>query len=155
MADGTQTVTATVSATTPDPDQANNIASASEATQPAQVGIYIEGDPTNPPPPIDITTPGTAGWLGVDYNAANPNLWPAGSTFVWSCSTLSTNSCPDPTATSAASFSSHITYTPQDFSVDTYTLTLTVSWTDPNYAMPGGATSTSYSITFPTTNSGS
>jgi hypothetical protein len=153
VADGTQTVTATATATTRDPNPANNTASASEATQPAPVGMFYIADPNNPQF-IDITQPGTAKWTGIEYNAANANLWPAG-TFTWTCSTASGNPCPAPEAVEAeGTFGSAITYTMTDFSVDTYTLTLTVSWTDPNYAMPGGATSTSISITFTTVNNG-
>lgn len=160
VADGTQTVTATVSATTPDPNPSNNTASASEATQPAPVGIFIVGAPTNPPI-IDIGAPGPASWTGEEFNTANGNLWPAGSTFVWSCMAASGNPCPQPTSVSdltagspSSPVGSTITYTMQDFSIDTYTLTLTASWTDPNYAMPDGSTSSSYSITFITTDSG-
>jgi uncharacterized repeat protein (TIGR01451 family) len=150
---GTQTVTATVSATTPDPNQANNTASASEATQPAPVGMFTVGALTNPPI-IDIIDPETVTWTGIEFNAANPNLWPDG-TFTWSCSTVSGNPCPAPvTVSPQGNFGSVITYTISDFAVDTYTITLTVSWTDANYAMPGGATSTSIDITFTTVNSG-
>jgi uncharacterized repeat protein (TIGR01451 family) len=143
---GTQTVTATVTATTQDPNPANNTATASEASQPAPVGLKIIPDPGNPSL-IDISAPGTVTWTGSAFNVANPaGPPPADGTYTWTCSTESeVVLCPEvPALTSPDSPS--ITFTDNTLGVDSYTLTVTFSWADPNY-QPSGAVSTSVEFT--------
>ncbi len=73
VSDGTQTVTATVSSTTIDPNPANNTASASEASQPAPFLAVITPDPNNLNP-VNVCTPSpvTQIWYGSVVNAVNP-----------------------------------------------------------------------------------
>ena len=147
---GTQTVTAAVTATTPDPNPANNTAAASEASQPAPVGLTITPDPSNPSP-IDIDAPGTVTWTVSVYNAANPAAPGPAGTLTWTCSTASQVVLCPPAAALTTPNSPSITFTDNTFNIDTYTLTVTFSWTDPNYQSSGAVDA---SVEFTTVSSG-
>jgi hypothetical protein len=152
VADGTQTVTAVVTATTSDPNPANNTASASEASQPAQVTLSIIPDPGNPAV-IDTSLPGTVTWTGSAVNADNPAAPPPDGTYTWSCSTAGLSPCP-PVAALTSPDSPSITFTDNTLSVDTYTLSVTFTWTDPNYQLSNGSGIAQQTLQFTTTNSG-
>jgi hypothetical protein len=152
VADGTQTATAVVTATTADPNLVNNTASASEASQPAPVGLSIIPDPGNPPF-IGVSSSGTVTWTASVDNAANPAVPPPSGTLTWSCATASTNPCPDAAALTTPN-SPSITFKDSSFGVDIYTLTLLFTWTDPNYQLMDGIGAAQTSVTFITTNSG-
>ena len=99
VSDGTQTVTATVSSTTIDPNPANNTASASEASQPAPYMSVITPDPNNLNP-VDVCAPlTTLTWYGSAVNAINaaaPPPAPAPFFYNWTCETTSPQGCPTP-----------------------------------------------------------
>jgi hypothetical protein len=138
---GSQAVTATVTATTPDPNTANNTASAAEAAQPAPVAAVITPSPDNPPFPVDISTPGDLSWSESFANAINPAApAPAGVETEWDCSTASTSACPD--APGFDQLDVPVLSIPiNELSVDTYTITLLAEANDPNYQTnPGTAT---------------
>lgn len=150
---GLQTVTATLTSTTPDPNGANNTASASEKSQPAGLGALITADPGNPSP-IDITGTGSVGWTGTAYNTDNPSAPVVTMQAGWSCTSASGGACPDnPALASLSSTPSHISFPVSSFDrVDFWSLTLTVTTGDDNYG-PGGAAN-SATVSFTTTNSG-
>jgi hypothetical protein len=92
---GLQTVTATLTSTTPDPNSANNTASASEKSQPATLGVKITGDPGNPLlTHVEIHDTGNIGFTGAAYNADNPSAPAPNADTFWFCSSLSGNNCP-------------------------------------------------------------
>ncbi|WP_083749432.1 DUF11 domain-containing protein [Frankia sp. CcI49] len=145
---GAQTLTATVSATTPDPKTANNTASATATSQQLPATVVVAPDPNNPPF-LDISAPGTASWtFGVvnNFNPAAPA--PTEGSLSWTCSTASFNPCPSATAVETAN-TLVLTFTVNDFAVDEYNIQVMY---DPgptaNYAAAVG------SLYFGTTNSG-
>ncbi|ADP84942.1 DUF11 domain-containing protein [Pseudofrankia inefficax] len=81
---GAQTVNATVTSTTTDPNPANNTASATEIPKPAAIAVTITPNPANPDP-IDVGVPGTVSWSASAANAANPAAPAPAGTFRWSC----------------------------------------------------------------------
>ncbi|WP_307874768.1 DUF11 domain-containing protein [Frankia nepalensis] len=81
---GARTLTAAVSAATPDPVSANDTASATVTSRPAPVEVTITPDPANPQP-IDVGVPGTVTWTASFANAANPAAPAPTGTFHWSC----------------------------------------------------------------------
>jgi hypothetical protein len=139
--DGTQTVTATVTAATPDPNQANNTASASEASQPAPIAALITADPGNQNP-VDVcaSPPVTNTWDGSAVNAVTPAApppAPGSFTYTWSCAPAGdpSTSCSFPPANNSYD-SPFISYTSSEMSPgEGYLLTLTITpnGTDPNY----------------------
>jgi Domain of unknown function DUF11 len=141
VADGTQTVTATVTAATPDPDQVNNTASASEASQPAPWEALITAD-ANDHFPVDVCQqpPVTDTWDGSAVNAVNPAAPPPNPdilTYTWSCSlpTDPITSCPFGPAGNSYT-SPTISYTSSEMApTEDYILDLTIAFdgTDPNY----------------------
>ena len=144
---GTQTVTATATATTPDPNPGNNTASASEASQPAQLAVTITPSPGNPNP-IDISLPGDVSWTGSAANAENPAAPAPFYGSQWFCSTASGNPCPPAGGTDHPNIRT-LKYVISTLSVDTYTISFTVIPKNGNYLTSSG------SLTFTTTNSGS
>jgi Domain of unknown function DUF11 len=145
---GTQTVTATVTASTPDPNLADNTASAAEASQPAPVAAVITPDPGNPQN-IDLSDPGDVTWYASAVNAVNAAApVPAGLSYYWFCSTASGNPCPDAAGLDEGNVP--LTFAIDTLSVDTYTITLQVGVDDPNYQTQPATTS----ITFTVSNSG-
>lgn len=145
---GQQTVTATVSSATSDPNPANNTASASEASQRAPVTVTIVPDPGNPAN-VDISLPGNLTWTAAEANADNSAAPAPAGTVQWFCSTASLNPCPSADGTNLFNIPT-LTYVIQDLAVDTYTITLQFTPADPNYQAQDIVTS----ITFATTNSG-
>jgi hypothetical protein len=144
---GTRAVTATATARTPDPNPANNTASAGEASQPAQIAAKITPSPDNPAV-IDISQPGDVSWTGSAYNAENPAAPPPGFTSTWFCSTASGNPCPPATGTDHPNVRK-LTYVIGTLSVDMYTLDFQISAGNGNYT--GGDVA---SVSFTTTDSG-
>lgn len=126
VTDGTQTVTATVTATTYDPNQANNTASASEASQPPPVEAFITPDPNNDNP-VNVCDTGTVTFYASTGNAANPAAPPSSAgnvTYVWSCQTMGT---PCPTPDNNTTDSPFVTYTDSGFTPgQTYAIVLSV-----------------------------
>lgn len=151
----TQTVTATVSATTTDPNSANNTASASEASQPAQIGATIVPSPNNPTN-VDVTLPGYEAWTAGAYNVENPSapapVDPGGSapggdyTTAWFCSTASTNPCPDADGTDDFNQTA-LEYLISSLSNDTYYITLQVCASSSNTNYVAGCNSTIVTFT--------
>ena len=132
---GLQTLTATITSATQDPDLANNTASASEKSQPAQLGVTITPSPDNPEN-IDLSLPGDVSWTGSAYNAANPAA-PApvlGSDAVieWYCGTASGNPCPDAAAIDSDDIPT-LTWAISQFEPDTYTITFAAFAASDNY----------------------
>ena len=150
---GLQTVTATATSATPDPNTANNTASVSEKSQPAPVNIAIVPDPGNPVV-VDISAPGNIGWTGAVDNAENPALAvPAADTSLfWTCATASQNPCPLVAGLEAPSDS--LTFQISSLALDTYSITLTVTLSGDNYTFAGGGTEDSTMISFSTTTGG-
>jgi hypothetical protein len=149
---GTQTVTATASAATTDPNSANNTASASEASQPAQLTLAITPSPDNPSP-IDVTQPGDVSWTESVTNAENPAA-PApvlGTDYGlgWTCQTASGNLCPEATAFELPNEPT-VTFVIDQLEVDTYFLTLAVFPSSDNYV----STPVTTTLSFTTTSSG-
>jgi hypothetical protein len=136
VSDGTQTVTATVSAATYDPNPANNTASASEASQPAPIQDTVtfapgSGEPVDicaDPPVIetfDVTVTNA-------INPAAPPPAPDSLAIAWSCIPLGGNPCLPINDTGP--FMSVATNT---LGLDTYSVgaqVTVVHGTDPNYA---------------------
>ncbi|WP_020572277.1 DUF11 domain-containing protein [Parafrankia discariae] len=92
---GAQTVTASVTADTPDANSANNTASASATPRPAAIGVVITADPGNPPPDnVDIGVPGTVSWTATPVNADSPAAATPPGTIFWTCESVSGNPCP-------------------------------------------------------------
>jgi uncharacterized repeat protein (TIGR01451 family) len=145
---GTQTVTATVSSATSDPNLSNNASSASEASTPAPVAAVVTPDPGNPVN-VDISQQAYITWTSSGANADNPGAPVPGGTVQWFCSTGSGNPCP---AADGTDLFNHpvLTYWIPSLMADTYTITLQFTPTDPNYQ--SGAVTTSFS--FPTSDSG-
>ncbi len=149
VADGAQTITATVSAATYDPTLANNTASASEASQPAPMGPVITADPNNTNP-VDVCAPNTPEtWYGSAVNLANPAAPPPPTTsfhYNWTCQD-DPNACPQQYA--GGSSSSFVTYNSDSFSPDqqyiVYLQTVTLG-TDPNYISTTGPQPTTYVV---------
>ncbi len=137
VSDGTQTVTAAVTASTPDSDQANNTASASEASQPAPIQPLINPDPNNQfPVNVCASPPVTNTWDGSAVNAVNPAApppAPGSFTYTWSCQGAG-GSCPtpvnDPTDSPYISYISSVMAPGEDYQLS---LTITPNGTDPNY----------------------
>lgn len=155
---GTQTVTATVTAATADPNGSNNSASASEASQPAELRATITPLPDNPQV-VDIGLPGDVGWTASAGNAdspaapalVNPGGLPATGDWLasWTCSTESGNPCPFVDAL-ANSNPLTLAFPINQLGIENYLITLTVcAAANPNYT---GCTATTTSFT--TTNSG-
>jgi hypothetical protein len=145
---GTQSVTATVTASTPDSNQANNTAVASETDQPAPVAAVITPDPGNPQN-IDLSDPGDVTWYASAVNAVNAAApAPAGLTYYWFCSAASGNPCPDAAGLDQGNVP--LTFAIDTLWVDTYTITLQAGVDDPNYQTQPATTS----LTFTVTNSG-
>jgi hypothetical protein len=139
--DGTQTVTANVTAATPDPDQANNTASASEASQPAPIQVDVTPDPGNADP-INVCAdpPTTETWYGSAVNAVNPAApppAPASLSYDWNCQDVSSGECP--TGLNGQTTTS-VSATSNMFALDNvYNLYLRIfpDGTDPNYQSQG------------------
>ena len=155
---GTQTVTATVTAATTDPNGSNNTASASEASQPAELSATITPLPANPLV-VDIGLPGDIGWTANAGNAdspaapalVNPGGLPETGDWLafWTCQTESGNPCP---SVDALTNSNPLTLAipVNQLGIENYLITLTVcAAANPNYT---GCSATSTSFT--TTNSG-
>ena len=157
---GTQTVTATVSATTTDPNSTNNTASASEASQPAHIGATIVPSPNNPSN-VDVSLPGYEAWTTGAYNAENPSapapVDPGGSTpgadytSTWFCYTASGNPCPAATGTDDFNQTA-LEYLISSLAPDTYTITLQVCASISNTNYVAGCPTTS--VRFTVSNSG-
>jgi Domain of unknown function DUF11 len=137
--DGTQTVTATVTAATPDPSQANNTASASEASQPAPIAAPITFAPGSENP-VDICAdpPVTETFDGSAVNAINPAAPPpnpASLTYTWVCETPLGGSCPTPLNGDTDSYISFMSNDPAFMLNNVYVLifTVTPNGTDPDY----------------------
>ena len=105
----------------------------------------------NNPNPIDINAPGTVTWTASVYNAANPAAPGPAGTLTWTCSTASQVVLCPPAAALTTPNSPSITFTDNTFNIDTYTLTVTFSWTDPNYQSSGAVDA---SVEFTTVSSG-
>lgn len=145
---GAQTLTATVSATTPDPELANNTASATAASQQLPVAVTFAPDPNNPPF-VDISAPGTVSWTFFVFNNFNPSApAPTEAPLTWSCFTGSLNPCPSATVVETSNTLT-LTFAVGDFAVDEYHIQVMYN-PDPtaNYAPTVG------NLFFGTTNSG-
>jgi Domain of unknown function DUF11 len=129
VSDGAQTVTATVTAATFDPNSANNTASASETSQDPPIEAVITLDPGSfnlvnicamPPDPVTVTL------RALVLNAANPAAPPSsvGTVFYrWICDSFV--GCPTPV--NDITNSTFVTYTNADFMLGaTYVVQLTV-----------------------------
>jgi hypothetical protein len=150
---GLQTVTATLTSTTPDPNSANNTASASEKSQPADLGVKITPDAGDPPlNDVDVSGTGNIGFTGSAYNVENPSAPAPAVNDFWTCSSLSGNPCPDNPALTAPS-PAHISFPISSFSgaIDTWTLTFQVTAANDNYSAGSQAFAT---VSFTTINSG-
>ena len=136
VSDGTQTVTATVSAATYDPNPANNTASASEASQPAPIQDTVAFAPGSGEP-VDICAdpPVIETFEVTVVNAINPAAPPPAPdslAIAWSCIPLGGNPCLPINDTGP--FMSVATNT---LGLDTYSVgaqVTVVHGTDPNYA---------------------
>ncbi|GAA1145952.1 hypothetical protein GCM10009630_50610 [Kribbella jejuensis] len=135
VAAGLQTVTASVTAATFDPNSANNTASASEASQPAPLLPVLTG-PSGAldvcPPTVTVTwTPSMVNLI----NPAAPTLAPGTFSYVMGCANLGSGGCPSPT--SAPGNQSFISFNNTDFVVGAdYLISLTifpVFGANPNY----------------------
>ncbi|MCK9931252.1 DUF11 domain-containing protein [Frankia sp. Mgl5] len=122
---GTQTVTTSVTAATPDANSANNTASASETPRPAATQVVITADPGNPPPNnVDIGVPGTVSWTATPVNADSPAAATPPGTISWICESASGNPCPAVPALFPGSDIRVLTFDRGQFSsVDTITIT--------------------------------
>jgi uncharacterized protein DUF11 len=84
---GTQTVTATVIAATPDPNPANNTAAAPEASRPAPFVAVITPGPANQGPPINVCAPPVIETRYAsavnELNPAAPSPTPGSLSFFW------------------------------------------------------------------------
>ena len=128
VSDGAQTVTATVSAATFDPNSANNTASASETSRnpPVEAAITLDPGTSNP---IDVcaSDPATSTFRALVLNAANPAAPPSSVgnvTYAWGCIT-NASSCPTPI--NDITNSTFITYNNADFVLgQVYTVNLQV-----------------------------
>ena len=157
VSDGTQTVTATVSAATFDPNPANNTASASEASQPAPFSAAVAFAPGSGEPVDVCANPPVTETFDVSVvnaiNPAAPPPAPASLEYNWSCTGNSGTSC-GPPVNGGTTSSSFVTYASNGFSLDTYMIIATVfeSGTDPNYQSAAtGLGITSGNLIFSTT----
>ena len=152
---GTQTATAMVSATTTDPNSANNTALASEASQPAHIGATIVPSSNNPSN-VDVSLPGYEAWTTGAYNAEIPSapapVDPGGSTpgadytSTWFCHTASLNPCPAAAGTDDFNQTA-LEYLISSLTPDTYTITLQVCASISNTNYVAGCPTTSVSFT--------
>ena len=137
VADGTQTLTATVTSTTIDPNPANNTASASEASQPAIMQPVATASPVNYNP-VNVCAQYTQSFTASVVNAANPAAPPPppGSyTIRWSCTDFEEFGCPPPLSGTGGNAPT-ISFDSTTFMLnDIYVIFLEVdpSGTDPNY----------------------
>lgn len=160
VSDGTQTVTATVSAATYDPNPANNTASASEASQPAPINAILAWAPgsgnfvdicANPPvtETFDVSTVNA-------INPAAPPPAPDSLVYSWTCNDTAAAAlgCGSP-VNGGSETSPFISFASNTFAAgDDILLTVAVfeTGTDPNYSPAGslGGESASH-LTFGTT----
>jgi uncharacterized repeat protein (TIGR01451 family) len=141
---GKQTVTATVSSATSDPNPANNAASASETSQPAPVKLTIVPDPGNPSN-VDVSLPGNVTWTASEANADNPAAPVPAGTVSWFCYAASTNPCPAADGTDLFNVPT-LTYVISSLAADTYTITLAFDPADPNYQTSEVITSITFTV---------
>jgi uncharacterized repeat protein (TIGR01451 family) len=146
VAVGDRTVSATVHASTADTNTANDTASVTVRSLPANLAVTIVPDPGNPQF-IDRSAPGTVTWTMSVVNENDAAAPINDLQTSWECSTVSFNPCPD--WIGLTEYNQPLTITMSDFNVDTYTLNAFVDTDDPNYVSPAQS-----SITFTTTDSG-
>ncbi|MFF0268798.1 DUF11 domain-containing protein [Kribbella sp. NPDC004536] len=132
---GLQTVTASVTAATFDPNPANNTAAASEASQPAPLLPVLTG----PSGTVNVCPPTvTVSWVPSMVNLINPaapTLAPGTFSYVMGCQNLASGTCPSPT--SPLGNQSFISFNNTDFVVGAdYLISLTILpafGANPNY----------------------
>jgi len=129
---GEQTVTATVSSTTEDPDEANDSFATTVQSQRAPWKVGITPDPDNPPIiDMGIPDPGRVDFHS-SVSAVVPGAPPPEHWLFWTCDRESQNPCHNYDDASLY-YQPSFGYEISTFGIDTYTLTVTVAPTDPNY----------------------
>jgi uncharacterized repeat protein (TIGR01451 family) len=121
-------IQAAVSASTPDPISANNVAAVTQTTQQGVARPVIVPDPNNPQL-IDISSPGNITWYAsvITDTPEAPPLVDPNVIYLWFCDTASSNPCPEADGTSIPNQLS-LTYVINTLNVDTYTITLFASF---------------------------